>query len=1017
MVTRERRLSIAGIGLLCLIATGCGEGAAGSGDTTQSPPQPPTPTFTVSLSPAAVTLAQGSTGQAVQVSVTAQNGFAGSVSVTVGTLPSGVGASPASLSLTPGTVGTFTLSASSTAAVVQQSIDVDAVAGTLSVDTSLQLTVTALAFPDPFHAIGGTLVHGFYDESRQLLFAANPGLNELDVISGQDFSVKARVPVPQPWGVDQMADGETLVIGTQAQEIITVNENTLAVTQHPYSASGGGFYGLFFPNVVAMANGKVLIIGAEQGIDSDDILDGGQYLYEWDSNANTFSQFEPSPQTVNGTWETDSLARSADHKWAIFSADQFYLYSSDSDSLASTSLNTVNPPDNLYGVRGYAINANGTEIAVASATQVTFLNQSFAVLGSTSLPGSFQSARTSVQFTADGSTLLLQYDLPLAIEEVNASTFAALGSLSGDVQPDDNVERLLATDAEGHAYVGISNGLRLVNLGQTAVPNLADGFGPDVPTCPSLDAVLPLNTSQQVQNFDPIPGYSIYVGGMPASVLDGGNEIGIPASSTAGPVDVECEDASGDTSVLADGVSYGLSPIAFSANLLPPTGNPLAYLLGVGFYDSTELGYDTNPPFAGSVSVGGQPAKNAITLGSFWPGTAFEDLAFNIPNGSPGESPSIQVSSSFGSATLPAAATYYPTPTIVPATGLLQLVYDTHRNLLYALKATEVDVLNPTTLKWQPPLPFPAAATGTYNTMELTPDGTKLVVSGEGGTNGTLPQLIVLDPDSVSPASVFTYPGNSFFYASLESIAITEFNTVVMPPSLVFDLSTSTFAPLPVFYSYFGVVRATPDGSHLYSALLDSSSGEVFSIDPATLAAQTQSFGELFWSDLAVSPDGSQFAAVQAPPYAVGDNVGFFNSNLQYLNTNAYPNFSPPDDTGVPGATYSPGGKVLVVPLGDSIEFWDAVQGTLRARLMTPEELNVLVFPEGPVAPRLALDPTGQTIYAISASGLTVINLPEPLDQISPMQWPLTVRSSDQQPWLHGSITSRMAAMRSKSRN
>lgn len=59
------------------------------------------------------------------------------------------------------------------------------------------------------------------------------------------------------------------------------------------------------------------------------------------------------------------------------------------------------------------------------------------------------------------------------------------------------------------------------------------------------------------------------------------------------------------------------------------------------------------------------------------------------------------------------------------------------------------------------------------------------------------------------------------------------------------------------------------------------------------------------------------------------------------------------------GSTFSPGGKVLVVPLGDSIELWDTATGTLRARLMTPEELHVLVYSEAPVAPQIALDATG----------------------------------------------------------
>jgi hypothetical protein len=60
------------------------------------------------------------------------------------------------------------------------------------------------------------------------------------------------------------------------------------------------------------------------------------------------------------------------------------------------------------------------------------------------------------------------------------------------------------------------------------------------------------------------------------------------------------------------------------------------------------------------------------------------------------------------------------------------------------------------------------------------------------------------------------------------------------------------------------------------------------------------------------------------------------------------------------GATFSPAGKVLLMPLGDSIEFWNVVQGTLLARLMTPEELQVWSYPEVAVSPLLALDPTGR---------------------------------------------------------
>jgi hypothetical protein len=249
-------------------------------------------------------------------------------------------------------------------------------------------------------------------------------------------------------------------------------------------------------------------------------------------------------------------------------------------------LTTVNPPQNLYGVRGYAVNADGSKIAVVAATQVTFLNNSLSVLASTPIPG-FQTARTAVQFSQDGSRLFLQYDLPVTIEEIDATTYSALGYLSGTVIPDDdNLERLLATDSQGRAYIGIDGGLRIVDLTQPPVSNSTTS--PNPYPCPSLGAVLSLNSSQQMQLGNTYKSLSVYVGGQPAPLLDGGTAIIVPASSTAGPVDIECIDIYGNTSVVADGVSYGVDPHSLSANLLPPTGNPSAYLFGFGLYMSSE---------------------------------------------------------------------------------------------------------------------------------------------------------------------------------------------------------------------------------------------------------------------------------------------------------------------------------------------------------------------------------------------------------------------------------------------
>lgn len=990
-MTRKSCAGVIAGGLLCAFIVGCGSNGGSGGEGTTPPPPP---SFAVTLSPTSVMLSQGGASQTVQASVMAQNGFTGTVSVSTAALPIGVTASPTSLSLTPGVPGSFTFSASSTALIAQQTLNVNATSGTLSANTSLQLTVTGGAVSDPLHWIGGTLVHGFYDEIRKLLFVSNPGLNELDVISGQDFSLQARVPVPQPWGIDQMADGKTLVLGTQAQDVVTVDEDSLAVTLHPCTGLDGSRYGLFFPIVVAMANGKVLISGLEPGIDSDDIYESGYYLYEWDSVANTCSQIEPAAGTVG--FEVDSLARSADHKWAIFSADQFYRYSSDTNSMQTVPVNIVNPPNDEFGIRGYAINADGSEIAVASATQVTFLNNSLTALASTPIPGAFQTARTAAQFSADGQTLYLQYDMPLVIEEINANSYSALGYITGDAEilGDDNPERLLTTDAEGRGYTGIGGELRVVNLAQAPVPNPSNGNTPGSADCAPFFFALPLNASQQFQLLDASTGSSVYVGGQPALLLDGGTMINIPASSIAGPADEECVGAYGDTFMVQAAVSYGVQPLGFSANLLPPTGNPTVYLFGYGFAASAGE--------VPSVTVGGSSVK--VTPLSYT-GPTFQGEAIQVPNGTPGESANVVVSSSVGSGTLVAAATYYAAPTIVPTSGLRQLLYDSHRNLLYALKPTEVDVLNPATLQWQSPIVLPQPGTPvSYATMALSPDGSWLVAGSSDA------HIVVLNPDQPSQAQLLT----SSLISSLRSLTITEFDKAILAGSqaVELDLSSLTFTALQV--SVGALVKSSADGTHVYG-IDPSSDFEVYSLDPSTYAGHAVDFAYTAngWTDIAVSADGSQIATVLGVPFAAGDSEGFFNSNLQYLNTNVYPDFSPPDDTSAIGATFSPAGKVLVVPLGDSIEFWNAAQGTLLGRLMTPEELQVWAYPEVAISPLVALDSSGQTIYAVSASGLTILTLPEPLDQMPAVQWSSNASGGGRSRF-QGSLASRMAAMHNK---
>jgi hypothetical protein len=117
------------------------------------------PNFSLSASPSSVTIIQGASGTST-VTVTPENGFTGSVSLSVSGLPAGVTASfnPSSTS----TTSVLTLTASSTAAIGTVTVSVTGTSGSLTNQTSITLNVnptgnfTLSASPSSLSFIQGT---------------------------------------------------------------------------------------------------------------------------------------------------------------------------------------------------------------------------------------------------------------------------------------------------------------------------------------------------------------------------------------------------------------------------------------------------------------------------------------------------------------------------------------------------------------------------------------------------------------------------------------------------------------------------------------------------------------------------------------------------------------------------------------------------------------------------------------------------------------------------------------------
>lgn len=121
----------------------------GCGSSGRQTPPPPQPDFSIADSPSSLSLTGGAAGQPIQVTVTGANGFAGPVAVGISGLPSGVTASPGSLSVTAGTPQTMTLTADATVAAESANVTLTGTAGALIHTATLALTTVGAPPPPP----------------------------------------------------------------------------------------------------------------------------------------------------------------------------------------------------------------------------------------------------------------------------------------------------------------------------------------------------------------------------------------------------------------------------------------------------------------------------------------------------------------------------------------------------------------------------------------------------------------------------------------------------------------------------------------------------------------------------------------------------------------------------------------------------------------------------------------------------------------------------------------------------
>jgi arylsulfate sulfotransferase len=118
---------------LLTVLTGCGGGGSPK----------PTADFTLAIAPSALTITSGGAAQTITVAASPVNGFTGNVSVAVGALPTGVTATPMTLSITPGGLQQISVTAGPAAVAGNASISIQGTSGSLSHSIAAGVTVNA----------------------------------------------------------------------------------------------------------------------------------------------------------------------------------------------------------------------------------------------------------------------------------------------------------------------------------------------------------------------------------------------------------------------------------------------------------------------------------------------------------------------------------------------------------------------------------------------------------------------------------------------------------------------------------------------------------------------------------------------------------------------------------------------------------------------------------------------------------------------------------------------------------
>ena len=913
--------------------------------------------YRISVTPATLSLTPASIGT-VQISTSASLGPSVSVNqISPYLYYCGVDFDYRDLGLSVDHPAKLPIRASAVAQPLQNVPIVVATTDSASNQTSVEIVLLSVTVPFPriVTPTRSTIIRSgekpaaaVYDAPRKLVFVTLRETNQVRVYSSTDGHMVATIPVQQPSGIDETPNGTEILVGGYSPYIAVIDPDLLQVTRLvpaprlppiPYITVD-----FLFPiQVVPLSTGNALILG-QHGNSTE------THIYFWNRTTDQMSALE-----VPTIYFASQIRRTSDGSTALILGTEgisFYDAAHDSFSAPVTQgwFRSLRPDGHQFaseigqGAVGFFDPQGNLQGSVPLGLEVvggviySLNGKRLYVVGSFTSQADTVAVIDTQNFTLLGLVSdLIQGGMPTIPLAIDETGMIFGGSLAGVVFLD----------------VQSSGALRLPLPGQFKV----------VPSLVSQSALTAVQLSTSA-GMDPAKNYSMFIGAPPASpdtliatnISDPSSNVIqmlVPPSPRAGPANVTLVHSEGWSVVQPSAVSYGPSIVNISPNAGSAAGGTTFMVGGYGFVLS-----------GAQVTVGGQAAK---VSGGY----------LLSPPGTPGLA-DVTVTTPQGSTTVRGGYQYLDFVRVFPREGDLgDFVYDRQRQRLYITNVDHdrVEIFDLGSQTYLNPIAVGKLPTG----IALTPDGQLLAVMN---TVDNTVSIISPDQMKVLSTKLALTPSDQQPRCQGQGVEITPAvgHRMLVEVHCTYLLETSHLHLLDLdsgslscsdvagcdasgqnisFRSGYVAMASSLDGSKILLADVSLGGGQVGLLD---FNANTLTTGFLgVYNDATVSADGSWFAA---------SFRGFDSSLLPVSIYSSVPNWEagPGGPYTVFGERLSPSGSLLFMPKVSGVDIFDTRQGRLVFQVGLPDPLPYCLH-------ALALDETGSKMFLISKSGITIAQL------------------------------------------